>query len=302
MENFVLIGVCVLLGMLFRRLHSFPEETPQILNMFALYVSLPALVLLKAPQITFSRAALIPLLTPWAMLLLSAALVWAGGRLWRWPPGILGVLLLIVPLGNTSFLGIPMVEALFGAQGLPPLLVYDQLGTMPIFATYGSFILAVYGRESKLDLVSVARKMVLFPPTIALVVGLALRPWPYPAQVVRPLQNISLTLVPLVMTAIGFQLRLRLQRKVLAPLGYGLAVKMVAAPLVALAVCRLLGQGGLAMEVSVIEAGMPPMVTAAALAVVAGMDAELSAALVGVGIILCFGTIPFLYWLLRLAG
>jgi malate permease and related proteins len=51
----------------------------------------------------------------------------------------------------------------------------------------------------------------------------------------------------------------------------------------------------------VIEAGMPPMVTAAALAVVAGMDAELSVALVGVGIVLSFGTLPFLYWILQLA-
>jgi malate permease and related proteins len=45
---------------------------------------------------------------------------------------------------------------------------------------------------------------------------------------------------------------------------------------------------------------MPPMVTAAALAVVAGMDTELSIALVGVGIVLSFGTLPFLFWILQL--
>ena len=76
-------------------------------------------------------------------------------------------------------------------------------------------------------------------------------------------------------------------------------MKLVAAPLVAFAVCRLSGVGGTAVEVSVIEAGMPPMVTAAALAVMAGMDAELSVALVGVGIVLSFGTLPFLYWILQ---
>ena len=302
MENFVMIGVFVLLGMLFQRLKSFPKESAQVLNMFALYVSLPALVLLNAPQITFSRAAIIPLLVPWGMLLLTFALLVAGARIWHWPRNVVGVLLLIVPLGNTSFLGIPMIQAFFGAAGLPHLIVYDQLGTMLIFSTYGSLILAMYGRDGKLNLASVARKMILFPPTMALVAGLALRHWPYPQKVAQSLHNVSLTLVPLVMTAIGFQLRLRLQRKVVAPLAYGLAVKLIVAPLVAFAVCRLLlGITGLAMEVSVIEAGMPPMVTAAALAVVAGMDAELSAALVGVGIILCFGTLPFLYWMLQLA-
>jgi len=301
MENFVLIGVFVLLGMLFQRLKAFPKDTAQVLNMFALYVSLPALVLLKAPQIVFSRAAIVPLLVPWGMLLLSVALVLLGARLWHWPRNIVGVLLLIVPLGNTSFLGIPMVQAFFGAAGLPHLIVYDQLGTMLIFASYGSLILALYGQGGKFNLPAVARKMMLFPPTIALVVGLGLRSWPYPDKLAQSLQNISLTLVPLVMTAIGFQLRLRLQPKVFGPLCCGLAVKLVAAPLVAFALCRMLGVAGMSMEVSIIEAGMPPMVTAAALAVVAGMDAELSVALVGVGIVLSFGTLPLLYWMLQLS-
>lgn len=300
MENFVLIGLFVLLGMLFQHLKAFPKDTPQVLNMFALYISLPALVLLKAPQISLTSGALIPLLIPWGMLLLSVALLFLGARLFLWPRSVLGVLLLVVPVGNTSFLGIPMVQAFFGQAGLPHLIVYDQLGTMLIFSTYGSFILAAYGEDSRFHLPSVARKMILFPPTIALLVGLALRPWPYPEKLAQSLHNVSLSLVPLVMTAIGFQLKLRMQRKILLPLGYGLGVKLVVAPLVALAVCLLFGARGLAMEVSVIEAAMPPMVTAAALAVVAGMDAELSAALVGMGIILCFGTLPLLYFLLQM--
>ncbi|HEY5512130.1 MAG TPA: AEC family transporter [Geomonas sp.] len=301
MENFVLIGVFVLLGMLFQRLKSFPKDTPQVLNMFALYVSLPALVLLKVPQIVFSRAALVPLLVPWGMLLFSLALVLLGSRLWHWPRSMVGVLLLIVPLGNTSFLGIPIVQAFFGAAGLPHLIIYDQLGSMLIFSTYGSVILAMYGREGTLDLPAIARRTILFPPTIALLAGFALRSWPYPPKLEQSLHNISLTLVPLVMTAIGFQLRLRLQPKVFAPLSFGLAVKLIAAPLVAFAVCRLAGVSGPAVEVSVIEAGMPPMMTAGALAVVAGMDAELSIALVGVGIVLSFGTLPILFWILQLA-
>ena len=296
MENFVLIGVFVLLGMLFQRLQSFPKDTAQVLNMFAIYVSMPALVLLKAPQIMFSSAELVPLLVPWGLLLFSLALVLIGARLWRWPRGVVGVLLLIIPLGNTSFLGIPIVQAFFGAPGLPHLIIYDQLGTILIFSTYGSVILAMYGREGSgsLDLPAIARRMILFPPTLALVAGFALRFWHYPPQFEQALRNISLTLVPLVMTAIGFQLRFRLQRRVFAPLSFGLAVKLIAAPLLALAVCRLAGVSGMAVEVSVIEAGMPPMMTAAALAVMAGMDAELSVALIGVGLVLSFGTLPIL--------
>jgi malate permease and related proteins len=300
LENFLLIAFFVLVGMLFQRLKAFPKDTPQVLNMFALYISLPALVLLKAPQIVFSGSALIPLLVPWGMLVLSVALVLAAGRLWHWSRSVIGVLLLTIPLGNTSFLGIPIIQAFYGPAGLPPLIVYDQLGTMVIFSTYGSLILAMYGKGEKFHLPSAVRKMIFFPPTIALVLGVALRGWPYPAKLAAALQSIAVSLVPLVMTAIGFQLQLRLQRNILAPLGFGLAVKLLAAPLVTFAVCRAFGASGLPMEVSVLEAGMPPMVTAAALAVIAGLEAELSAALVGVGIILGFGTLPLLYAMLQM--
>jgi malate permease and related proteins len=298
--NFILIGVFVGLGLLFRRLKAFPRESAQAFNMFALYVSLPALILLKVPQLEFTRDMLVPALVPWGVLALSAALVLLAARFWRWSRPITGVLLLVVPVGNTSFMGVPMVQAFFGAAGIPYLIIYDQIGTMLTFASYGSMILAIYGREGSLNLVSVARRALLFPPTLALVAGLLLRPWPYPDAVTTALGHISQSLIPLVMTAIGFQMNLRLQPTVLAPLGFGLALKLVIAPVAALAVCRLLGLHGLPADIAVFEAGMPPMVTAAALAVVAGMEAELAIALAGLGLILAFATLPLLYGLLQL--
>jgi predicted permease len=294
MENFILIGVFIILGILLRRIKAFPKDTPQVLNMFALYVSLPALILLKAPHITFSPDIMVAALVPWGMLVFSVALVLLGGRLWGWPRSTIGVLLLVVPLGNTSFLGVPVIQAFFGSAGLNHLIIYDQVGTMLIFATYGSMILSLYGRDCSLNLPTVARKMLLFPPSIALFVGLTLSPWLTSEKVVPILQSIATTLVPMVMTAIGFQLQLKVPRRFLAPLGFGLVIKLIAAPLVVLWVCRLLGIAGLSVNVSIMEAGMPPMVTAAAMAAIASMEAELAVALVGVGIVLSFGTLPLL--------
>jgi malate permease and related proteins len=102
----------------------------------------------------------------------------------------------------------------------------------------------------------------------------------------------------MVMTAIGMQLQLKLPRRFIAPLGFGLVIKLIIAPLVVLWGCRLLGLSGLSVDVSIMEAGMPPMVTAAAMAAIAGMEAELAVALVGVGIVLSFGTLPLLYMMI----
>jgi len=143
----MLIALFVTLGMLFRRFEAFPPETVRVLNMFALYISLPALILLKVPQISFSGEILTPLLIAWGALIISAGLVLAAGRFFSWPSSAIGVLMLVVPIGNTSFMGVPIINAFFGERGLRHLIVYDQLGTMLIFATYGSLILASYGNE-----------------------------------------------------------------------------------------------------------------------------------------------------------
>ncbi|ACH38406.1 membrane transport protein, putative [Citrifermentans bemidjiense Bem] len=302
MENFAMIGAFVLLGMLFRRTGFFPKDSAQVLNIFALYVSLPAVILLKVPQIVFSPEIAIAAALPWGLLAFSASLVLLAARLWNWERPVTGVLLLVVPLGNTSFLGIPMVQAFFGPAGLPYLIIYDQIGTMVIMATYGSFILAAYGKNGALNLSAVARKALLFPPTLALIVGLACRFCPYPKILVQCLESVATTLVPVVMTAIGLQLRFRLPATVVAPLGFGLGIKLLIAPLAALLVCRLAGISGMVVDVSILEAAMPPMVTAGALAVVAGMDPDLAVALIGIGIIVSFATLPAIFWLSRLAA
>lgn len=295
MENFVLIGVFVGLGVLFRHIEAFPKQTAQVLNMFALYVALPAIILLKVPQLRFSGDMIVPAVVPWAMLIVSAALIFFVGRGLRWSRETIAVLLLVVPIGNTSFMGVPMVNAFFGESGIPYLIIYDQVGTMLIFAIFGSIILAMHGCKGKVKISEIIKRAILFPPTLALLVGLLLRSWPYPDALVKGLETLAGMLTPLVMTAIGFQLRIRLSKSVLHPLGFGLAVKLAIAPLVALLGCRLLGLHGLATDIAVFEAGMPPMVTAGALAIAAGILPELAAALVSLGMALAFVSLPLLY-------
>jgi len=297
MENFVLIAVFVTLGLSFRRVEAFPPQTVQVLNMFALYVSLPAVILLKVPQIGFTGELLVPIAVAWGALLISAALILTFSRIFDWPRSATGVLLLVVPLGNTSFMGVPIITAFFGEAGLRHLVVYDQFGTMLIFASYGSLVLAFYGKEGSSGLKSMARRVLLFPPSVALAAGLALLPFAYPAAMERVLQSAAGALTPLVMTAIGFQLKLHIQPTLVRPLWFGLGLKLILAPLAALAICRALGLRGMAVDVSILEAGMPPMVTAGALAVIAGMNAELSAGLVGLGLLASFATLPVFYWL-----
>ncbi len=299
MENFIATICFLAIGWLLRRSSYFPAATGNVLNLFVIHVSLPALVLLKIPGLTFSSRLLAPLITPWLMLALSACIVLVCARLFRWQRATTGCLLLLVPLGNTSFLGIPMVRAFFGDQAVPYALLYDQLGSFLALTTYGSFVLAVYGQGDERPTVgSVVKKICTFPPFLVLLLAFVLRSWSYPAVVISILQSLAATLVPVVMIAVGFQINLRLSRSVVVPLGVGLVIKQVIAPLLALLFIRLGGMEGEAARVAVFEAGMPPMVSGGALAILAGLAPELAAGLVGLGILTSFATLPLLFQLL----
>lgn len=295
MENFILTITFLLLGMGLRRLPQFPENTGQVLNLFAMTISLPALILLKVPLLHFSSAILVPVIMPWVMLTVSALMIIILGKLLRWQKEIVGVLLLLIPLGNTSFFGIPMVQAFFGEEGIPYALLYDQLGSFLALSTYGAVVLALYDSGDKPTTRSLITRIAGFPPFIALILALACRDLSFPAPLLTLLTTLSSTLVPVVMIAVGFQLSLRLSSEIIAPLSVGLIIKLGVAPLLALLFCRLLGQDSLAAQVAIFEAGMPPMVSAGALAIMAGLSPKLSAALIGLGIMLSFLSLPLLF-------
>lgn len=298
-ENFFVTFAFLVMGMALRRIPDVPETTGNVLNLFVIYFSLPALVLLKIHALTVSGTLWVPMAMPWVMLLVTAGGTWVLSRAFSWDRATTGCMLLLVPLGNTSFLGIPMVRAFFGDAATPYAVLYDQVGSFLALSTYGSLILAFFGqRDRGPRFAEIAKKVVTFPPFLALNAALVLRTVSYPPAVVNFLDRLAATLVPLVMIAVGFQLTLRLEKRVVVQTAVGLGIKLAAAPLAALFLCRLAGLTGEAVRVSVFEAGMPPMVSAGALAILANLAPRLAAALVGIGVVASFVTLPLLFRLL----
>ncbi len=302
MDNFILILIYLSLGFTMRRVPKFPTETPVVLNTFVMYVALPALVLQKIPSLHFSWDLLVPALVPWILLLLVSALILTLGRLLHWSRDIIVALLIVLPLGNTSFLGFPMIEALFGGDWLPYAMIYDQIGSFVALATWSTILAALYGvhaTQTKVAPAAMAMRILTFPPFLALVVGLSLKAWTYPPLLQTTLDNLAATLVPLIMFAVGFQLKFSLAGERLSPLLSGLGIKLLLMPLLVLAGAMLLGLSGKAVQVSVFEAAIPPMISAGAIAMMAGLAPRLVAALVGFGLLLSFITLPLWAWLLH---
>ena len=301
MESFALVLVYLCIGALLRKLPQFPQDTGLVLNQFVLFVALPALVLQKIPLLEFSSQLWLPAITPWVLLVIVAGLIILAGKIWHWEKTTVGALLVVLPLGNTSFLGFPMVEAFFGDQALPYAMIYDQAGSFLALATYSTILAAWYNPNAATPTAGqIIKRVLTFPSFVALVLALCLKSVTYPAFFNLVLDSLAATLVPVIMIAVGFQFRLQLDNKEAKPLIFALGVKLFLMPLLALGFLSLFRPEPLLLQVVVFEAAMPPMVSAGAIAIGAGLALRLVPALVGLGLLLSFISLPLWYLLLQL--
>jgi len=291
-DAFALMLAMLALGMLFARLRVFPEGAADTLNLVVLYVCLPAAILVYVPKLRFEPDLLGLVAVPWLLAAASWLLLRLLAPRMRLRRDELGVLLLCTMLGNTSYIGYPMIEALLGAQALPYAVVYDQFGTFVMLSTLGLVVLARYGGDEPPTARAIALRIARFPPVWALVFGLTLMPEHPPAWIAAALDQLAGVMLMLVMLAVGLTVQLRLPRDEIAPLALGLALKLAVLPALALALALAFGLEGDMRHVAVLESAMPTMVTAAALAISHRMAPRLAAALVGYGIVLAMATLP----------
>lgn len=298
MENFALIFTALALGYILRRSQAFPKEAPLILNQFILYISLPAMALLQIPRLSFSLETLIPILVAWAVMGISALLIFSLSRYFGFDKKLTGALLLVGVLGNTSFLGIPIIQAYFGANALGYVLMYDQLGTFIALSTYGTFVAVYYSGTSKVDVRSIGKKIITFPPFLSLLLALCFIGSEFPPLFLSVLDSFAATIVPLALVSVGLQLQFALPREDIKPFVLALTTTLVFAPLVAFLLFSLFGTKHLSWDVAIMEASMGPMITAGVLASLWGLAPRLSASVVGYGTLLSFITTYVVYQLL----
>ncbi|HZX76048.1 AEC family transporter [Lysobacter sp.] len=291
-DAFALVLAMLALGYLFQRLRVLPGDAAQTLNLVVLYVCLPAAVLRYVPRLHLEPALLGVVAVPWLLLGATVLVVGLLSRWLRFRRDEHAVLLLTVALGNTSFLGYPLTRALVGEHALPYAVVYDQFGTFLILSTFGLWVLARYGGEHSPSIRDMVLRVAKFPPLWALVAGFTVMPAQPPAWLDNGLQRLADALLPLAMLTIGLSVRLALPRDELKPLLTGLALKLAVMPALALLLVPLLGLHGEMARTTVLEAAMPPMVTAGALAIAHGLAPRLAAAMVGYGLLLSLLTLP----------
>jgi len=292
MAALLILFVCLALGILCRRFATLPEGIVPGINWWVLNIALPALVLALVPRVTVDTRLWFPVAGMYITFFGAWALFAALGRMLHWTPERIGCLTLVGGLGNTSFMGYPMIEALHGHPGLSIAVIADQLGCFPLLAAGGIVVGSIYSGRGA-SVATIVRRVLTFPAFLALVLGVVVGlAGGWPAVVEKLLLQIGQTLTPLALFSVGLQFRLHLRRGQFGALATCLGWKLFVAPLMALAVGVAAGIHGLTLTVGVLQAAMAPMISAAILADQHGLEPQLANTVLGAGILLSLITIP----------
>ncbi len=257
------------------------EQARSVITTVVFYFLLPALILdvlmanalgLESVKISASAAT--------GVLGTMAAAVWLGRRL-GFPGPTLGAMLLAASFPNATYLGLPLLEKLFGERGGGIAIQYDLFACTPLLLTVGILMASRYGSGASTQ--EVVRGLAKVPPLWAALAAVLLQATgvELPALVLDTAHTLGQGVVPLMLLVLGMSLRFEaIPRRDLAALGLIAVLQLGLMPVLVWATARLVGMPADALLPVVLEGAMPSMVLGVVLCDRYRLDTHLYAAAV----------------------
>lgn len=291
----------VFVGIALRRFGVLERDDSRVLNGVIIYAALPALIFTVVVKAPLSVELLRVVALAWAVTLLGLAVAWGLARLLRLPRAVAGGFIIAAAIGNTGYIGYPVVRALLGEQWLPPAIFYDVFGSVSVMLVFGIMIAARYGEHDE-GPVNIFKEFITFPAVVAVLVALAFRLVPWPQAVwttVTDWTGFAGTIAaPLIMVSLGVSLDFRAFRGASASLAGLTAIKLVLLPALVVALAGVFGAGA-SVRMAALEAGMPTALLAFIVSQRFKLDKEYVAAATLTTTVCCMVTIPLLMLLIR---
>lgn len=232
------------------------------------------------------------MVVPLIVFALSALLILALNRMIHLPRETVGCLILLCGIGNTSIIGIPLIDAFFGYEGYGAALVVDQSNFL-VMCIAGLSTVGMFGSAAP-DAKSIFKRIMTYPSILAMLLAMIFKPMAFPGWLGELLVTLGKTLTPLAIIALGASFESELKKEVLGPFFLGAAIKLIVIPLCIIGMFySFIPLGNIASRVAIIQSGMPPMILAGLIAADSKLNPPLAFSLVVLGIPLSFLTLVF---------
>lgn len=280
--------LCIIAGLSARWVPAIPEDMYRRINKFIIWLPLPAITLEKISQLQLQSEMIFPIGSAWLVFIVSAMFFGILSKIFRWDLATWAVLTMVCGLGNTSFIGFPVVKYVFGEEAVRYAIFVDQPGSFLCLSTLGITVAAIAG-SGKISLGLITKRLFLFPPFPCFLLSLML-----PAEwfqhsianfsILDILHWIGTWMTPLAFISLGMQFQPSFKGIDFPPFAAGLSYKLILAPLLVSSIFALANKSGTMYDVSILEIAMPPMITASIIATDAGLQPKLANGLINFGI------------------
>lgn len=296
MNNFIIIFIAISTGFLLRKYKNLPDNAHRAVNLWIVNMALPAIALRYIPQMYWNWDLLLPIATPMIILFGGFVVIELVSKFRTIPLASKAALLLTVGFSNMSFLGYPITEAYYGADGLKLAILCDQ-ASFVVVSTFG-ILIATFASQGKgnINFKKILVKIVTFPPTIAFVLAFVLPHLIDMQSIDHVLESLGATMVPMALFSIGLQLEFKNWKTDKQLLNLALVYKLILAPLLVLAVSWFFVIEKLYVQVSVLESAMAPMVVGSIIATEFNLNPKLANNIISFGIPISLLT-TFLWYL-----
>jgi len=288
---FILMAVGFGLG----KLNVLTQEGNKILSRIILFLALPALIITAVldTEITITISStlvflLISFLTIFVGILIAYPLI----RLLGGDKANRGLLCYMSVFGNTAYMGIPVVIAIFGFSAAFYAALFNIAFSILTFS-FGIMMVSKDGRKFN-------PKLLLNPTLIIsiLAIPLTLGNVTFPLPIAQALRLTGSLTTPTAMLVIGSTLSFVPIKTVLSewrvmPMTL---LKLVVVPVVTWLIFRLFITDEMLLGILVVLSAMPTAVAASMIAIEYGSDEQLASAGVFLTTLLCGITVPLLLW------
>ena len=294
------VGLGLLLGYVLPRLLPALRSLPLYLGRGLFWVGVPLSIMVFLRQANLSASVLLAPLVCWAALALGGGLagLWIWGN-WLQPIAhrpTQGSFLLAAMVGNTGYLGYPVVLALVGTEEFGWAVFFDTLGSTLGAYGLGVVLAAYFGKESR-SRGDLLRALVRNPALWSFFVGLGLRPVYLSIAIESALRGCAWTVIALSLVLLGMRLSQLRSWQNLPQTVISLSIKMLIVPLVLGLSLPLIGITGAPQLVIVLQMAMPPAFATLVIAEAYELDRDLTVTTLAVGSIALLILLPFWLWL-----
>lgn len=273
------------------------------LSVTVLHFFLPALAFSLVSSTTVDRSFIAVPLTAALVTLCGIGLGFAAYTLLPWFRGIdrpvFGVMILASAFGNVTYLGLPVITGVLGAQFGYVAILYDLLAATPVLLTLGVFVAARYGSGKQVSLHASLARVLRLPPLWGVVAGglVTMLGITVPPIVQDATALMGKAVIPIMTFTVGLALDFKDLRRL--PLAApALVLKLLVAPLLAWWIGSWAGLTAEQLRAVTIEGAMPVMVLSLVIADEFGLDVPLAATSIAVSTAALFVTMPMMMNLL----